>query len=327
LGRPASIQLEGFDWKVSAMPLDPQARAYLNKLAALRIPEFHTLEPAQARTMFRAMRALAGPPDPIGGVEDRVLPPSIPVRIYQPIEGGPAPRPVLVYFHGGGWVLGDIETVDNLCRRLANESRCVVVSVDYRLAPEAKFPAPLEDCFDVVWQVADEPSDFGVDRRRIAVGGDSAGANLAAAIALKARDRGDLPLAFQLLIYPIADFSFDTPSYRENAEGFGLTREMMAWYWSQYLATPEEGHSPLASPLRATDHSGLPPAMVITAEHDVLRDEGEAYAARLKESGVPVILQRYDGMIHGFLQMAETFDKGRIAIREAGQALRKALGG
>ncbi len=307
------------------MPLDPQARAYLDKLASLRIPEFHTMPPPEARTMFRAMRALAGPPDPIAGSEDRVLPPSIPVRVYTPAEGGPGLRPALVFFHGGGWVLGDIETVDNLCRRLANASGCVVVSVDYRLAPEAKFPAPLEDCFEAVWQVADEAPSFGIDRSRIAVGGDSAGANLAAAVALKFRDRGDLPLAFQLLIYPIVDFSFDTPSYRENAEGFGLTRAMMVWYWDQYLASPEDGRSPLASPLRAPDLSGLPPSLVITAGYDVLRDEGEAYAARLKEAGVPVEHRRYDGMIHGVLQMADAFAQGRAAILEAGRALREAM--
>ena len=307
------------------MALDPQARDYLDKLASLRLPGFHTMTPPEARTIFRAMRALAGPPDPVAEVEDRVLPPSIPVRIYRPIEGAPPPSPALVFFHGGGWVLGDIETVDNLCRRLANASRCVVLSVDYRLAPEAKFPAPLEDCFEVVWQVADEAAEFGIDRDRIAVGGDSAGGNLAAAVALKARDRGDPPLAFQLLIYPIVDHSFDTPSYSENSEGFGLSREMMSWYWDQYLASPEDGRSHLASPLKAPGLSGLPPALVITAEHDVLRDEGEAYAARLGEAGVPVELRRFDGMIHGFLQMADTFDQGMVAIKEAGRALREAL--
>ncbi|WP_435010300.1 alpha/beta hydrolase [Tundrisphaera lichenicola] len=307
------------------MPLDPQARDYLDKMASLRVPGFHTMAPPKARTLFRAMRAVGGPPDPVAEVEDRVISPSIPIRIYRPIDGEPAPSPALIFFHGGGWVLGDIETVDNLCRRLANASGAVVISVDYRLSPEAKFPEPLDDCFRVVSAVAKEASRFGIDPAWIAVGGDSAGGNLAAAVALKARDRGDLPLAFQLLIYPITDHSLETSSYSENAEGFGLTREMMGWYWGQYLATPEDGRSQLASPLKAADLAGLPPALILTAEYDVLRDEGEAYAGRLREAGVPVQLRRFDGMIHGFLQMADSFDQGRVAIREAGLALREAL--
>lgn len=311
------------------MPLDPQARAYLDKLAALKLPGFHQMPVAEARSVFRAMRAVAGRAEPVGAVADLFVPGPVPIplRAYTPAEGRGGPRPALVYFHGGGWVLGDVGSVDGICRRLANASGCVVISVDYRLSPEHKFPGPLSDCFEAVWHVFDEPETFGVDRRRIAVGGDSAGGNLAAAVALKARDRGDLPLAFQLLIYPITDHAFDTPSYRENAEGFGLTREMMAWYWDRYLASPEDGRSPLASPLRAPDLSGLPPALVITAGFDVLRDEGEAYAARLREAGVPVALSRYGGMIHGFLQMADGFDRARAAVREAGDALRAALGG
>jgi acetyl esterase len=309
------------------MTLDPQARIYLEKLGSLNLPGFHTMPPEESRQLFRAMRGLAGKPDPVGAVEDRVTPSSIPVRVYRPL-GSPAgpPLPVLVFFHGGGWVLGDIETVDNLCRRLANASGCAVVSVEYRLSPETKFPGPLDDCFEAVEFVAREAESFGIDPARIAVGGDSAGGNLAAAIALRARGRRDLKIAFQLLIYPITDFHFDTPSYHENADGYGLNREMMIWYWNQYLACPEDGLSPLASPYKAEDLSGLPPALVITAGFDVLRDEGLSYARRLLEAGVPVESKHYPGMIHGFLQMADSFDQGKLAIEEAGRALRTTVG-
>jgi acetyl esterase len=308
-----------------AMPLDPQARLYLDKLESLQLPGFHEMEPAEARKLFRAMRGLTGKPDPVGSVEDRVLPGSIPIRAYRPLEADDRKLPVLVYYHGGGWVLGDVETVDNLCRRLANASGCAVVSVDYRLSPEHKFPEPFNDCFQAARHVAAEAESFGIDRDRIAVGGDSAGGNLAAAVCLHARKRHELLIAFQLLIYPITDFSFDTASYIENSEGYGLSREMMIWYWDQYLDRPQNGMSPLASPLKADKLSGLPPASVITAGYDVLRDEGHAYAEKLRSAGVPVELRHYPGMIHGFLQMADSFDEGKAAIREAGQALRNAL--
>ena len=307
------------------MTLDPQARAYLDKLAALNIPGFHTMPPAEARRLFRAMRGLAARPDPVDLARDLTPPLAVPMRLYRPLGAGDRPLPALVYYHGGGWVLGDLETVDNLCRRLANASGSAVVSVDYRLSPEAKFPGPLEDCFAAARSVAADSADLGIDPRRIAVGGDSAGGNLAAGVARMARDRGLPPIAFQLLVYPIVDFRFDTPSYLENSEGFGLSRSMMAWYWDQYLASPEDGASPLASPLRADDLAGLPPALVITAGFDVLRDEGRAYAGRLAEAGIPVQAKHYPGMIHGFLQMADGFDQGKLAIAEAGAALRSAL--
>lgn len=309
------------------MTLDPQARIYLDKLEALNLPGFHTMSPEEARRLFKAMRGLAGKPDPVESVEDRTTPGGVPLRAYRPLGSEPGSTlPVLVYFHGGGWVLGDIETVDNLCRRLANASGCAVVSVDYRLAPEAKFPGPLDDCFEAVAFIPREADSFGIDPQRMAVGGDSAGGNLAAAVTLLARDTGGPKLAFQLLIYPITNFDFETPSYLENSEGYGLSREMMRWYWNQYLARPEDGRSPLASPLAAPDLSGLPPALVITAGFDVLRDEGRAFADRLLEAGVPAQLEHFPGMIHGFLQMADSFDQGKLAIQKAGLALRSALG-
>jgi acetyl esterase len=307
------------------MPLDPQARVYLSKMESLQIPGFHTMSPVDARKLFKAMRGLTARPDPVESVENRVTPGGIALRVYRPIGSGRDPLPALVFFHGGGWVLGDLETVDNLCRRLANGSGCSVVSVDYRLAPDCKFPGPVDDSFDAVRFVQEEADSLGIDPRRIGVGGDSAGGNLAAAVALKARDSEGVSIALQLLIYPITDFSFDTPSYLENAEGYGLSREMMVWYWDQYLARPEDGQLPLASPLKADNLAGLPPAMVMTAGFDVLRDEGQAYAARLIEAGVAAELKHYPGMIHGFLQMADSFDEGKRAIADASEALRSAL--
>ena len=199
-----------------------------------------------------------------------------------------------------------------------------MVSVDYRLAPEHPYPEPLHDCFEAVRHVAREAEAWGINRRKIAVGGDSAGGNLAAAVALMARERGDLPIAYQLLIYPIIDNAFGTPSYEENAEGYGLSREMMKWYWRQYLKHPDE-LAAFAAPIRVMDLSGLPPAMVITAGYDVLRDEGIAYADRLEKAGVRVERRHYPGMIHGFLQMADSLDQGKVAIQDAGKALRAAL--
>ncbi len=309
------------------MPLDPQVKEYLDKMAGLNLPGFHTMPVAESRAMFQALRSMVGKPEPVAAVEKRTLagPVPIPVRAYTPRDESPGPRPALLFYHGGGWVLGGLDTVDALCRKLANASGCVVISVAYRLAPEHKFPTPLDDCFEAARLVEADAGSFGVDPSRIAVGGDSAGGNLAASVALMARSRGGPKLAFQLLIYPIAEHDLDSPSYLANAEGYGLTRDIMAWYWTQYLGRPEDGLSPLASPLKAEDLSGLPPAFVMTAEYDVLRDEGDAYAARLAEAGVTVEHRCYPGQIHGFIQLAATFPETQRAIEDAARALREAL--
>lgn len=304
------------------MPLDPQAKEFLDMLAATRFPGFESMPIPVARALFLTRRDLGGPPVPVDQVGDRLLPGNIPARVYTP--AGPGPKPVLLYFHGGGWVLGGLDTVDAPCRRLANAAGCVVVSVDYRLAPEHKFPIPAEDCYTATRHVAENAAAFGADRDRIAVGGDSAGGNLAAAVTMMARDRGGPRLSFQLLIYPATDFAFDTPSYRAYAEGFGLTRKAARWYWSQYLPRPEDAANPLASPLRAQDLRNLPPARVITAEYDPLRDEGEAYAARLRAAGVRAEVRRFDGQIHGFFSMCGIMDQGKAAIDDAAAALREA---
>ena len=306
------------------MPLDPQAQAVLEQLAALDTPDFTTLEPEVVRQLSIVPPLAA--PLPVARVEDRTLPGpdgQIPVRIYTPEGTGPLPG--LVFFHGGGFVICDLDSHDGVCRALCNAGGCVVVSVDYRLAPEAKYPAAPEDCYAATRWVAEKGAEIGVDTDRVAVGGDSAGGNLSAVVSLMARDRGGPSLRHQLLVYPVTDFSFDTPSYLENAEGYLLTRAMMQWFWGHYLADSRQGSDAYASPLRAGSLAGLPPAHVVTAEFDPLRDEGEAYAERLRQAGVDVAQRRYDGVIHGFFTMFETIDCGRTAIDEAGRQLRAAF--
>lgn len=306
------------------MPLDPQAQRVLEQIAALGLPPNHTVSPEQARINAKARPRAAGPE--VAKVEDRQIPgpgPKIPVRIYTP--AGPGPFPVLVWFHGGGWVVGDLESADPTARHLAVGGDCVVVSVDYRLAPETKFPGAADDCYAATLWAAQNATQINGDAARIAVGGDSAGGNLAAAVSLMARDRNALPLAFQLLVYPVTARDFTTASYQQNAEGFLLTRDSMQWYWDHYLNHADEAANPYAAPLVAQDLTGLPSALVITAELDPLCDEGKAYAQRLQAAGVPTQYSCYDGMIHGFFGMPAVLDKGQQALAEANTALRQAF--
>ncbi len=312
------------------MPLDPQAQALLEHMRASGIPPFHTLPVADARQAMIDLFGKIKNPDlvcqPVSQIEDRDIPGTagpIPIRIYTP--AGDGPFPVLVYFHGGGWVLGSIETHDPMCRELTRSVGCVVVSVDYRLAPEHPFPAPLEDCYAAVCWVARHSADINGDAQRIAVGGDSAGGNLAAAVALTARDRGTPPLAYQLLIYPVLDHAFETNSYRENGAGYFLTQEMMVWFWQHYLRDEAYGASPQASPLRAQNLYGLPSTLLLTAEFDPLRDEGEAYAKRLQAAGGEVEYRCYAGMIHGFLRLTSRLETAARAMAETAETLRTAL--
>ena len=274
-----------------------------------------------------AMAALAGPLQEVARVEGRTIAgpkQPIPIRVYWPVNG--KDLPAVVYYHGGGWVIGNVDSVDRSCRALANASGCVVISVDYRLAPEHKFPAAVEDSDAALRYVAEHAGEFHVDPNRIAVAGDSAGGNLAAVASLIARDRGGPKIAFQLLVYPVTDYDDDRTSSHEFAQGYFLTRPMMDYFWGHYLARPEDGRHPHASPIKAESLAGLPPAMVITAECDPIRDQGEAYAQRLRESGVPVLLKRYEGAIHVFFNLAGVIDSGKQAIEDAGAALRAALG-
>jgi acetyl esterase len=242
----------------------------------------------------------------------------IPLRLYASERGGL--RPALVYFHGGGFVFGNLDTHDAVCRALAKESGAVVVSVDYRLSPESKFPAAVDDSYAATVWVAANAERLGIDKNRIAVGGDSAGGNLATVIAMRCRNAGGPKLAAQVLLYPVTDSSsHETGSHREFAEGYFLTTAGMEWFTSLYLASADQKHHPEVSPLLASDLSGLPPALVITAEFDPLRDEGEAYGKRLEQAGVPVTITRYPGMIHGFVSMRGVLEGGRQAIQEAAQ--------
>ena len=309
------------------MPLHPQAEKLLSLLQGALPRDPAVLSPAALRAGYRALVAGRRGPE-VEKVEDRRIPGpggEIPVRLYRPRTRGPLP--LLVFLHGGGFVVCDLDTHDPLCRLLANAVGCAVLSVDYRLAPEAKFPAAPEDCYAATCWAAENARALGTDPSRIAVAGDSAGGNLAAVVAQQVRDRSGPDLVHQLLIYPVTHHAFDTLSYRENAEGYFLTRGMMEWFWNHYLEKPEHGRDPLASPLVAEDVSGLAPATVVTAEFDPLRDEGEAYAERLRAAGVPVELQRYDGMFHGFFAMTEMLDTAREAMEHAAGRLRAAFAG
>lgn len=301
------------------MPLDPQAKAFLDKLNDLRMPALENLSLEQIRTL---PAPIAGPVEEVTKSEDRTIPGvdghEIPVRIYWPNGWNGGPAPGLVVFHGGGWVMGTLDLYDSLARSLSNAASCVVVSVDYRMAPEHRFPAAAEDCHSAAVWVNRHAAELGVDPQRVVVGGDSAGGNLAAVVSLMARDRGTVSLAGQVLVYPIADCDFETASYRDNAEGYFLTRASMMWFWDQYVPDPPDRNHPYASPLRAESLAGLPPAWVMTAGFDPLRDEGEALAARLEADGVPVHLEKFDGQIHGFLRRTDLYDEAWRAIRLIG---------
>ena len=308
------------------MPLDPQAQRVIEAVTQLNLPPLESSTPEEARESLRFRTALLGPVEDVAAVADHQVPVKggeITVRVYSP--GGVGPHPALVFYHGGGWVIGDLYTHDGLCRSLTNAARCAVLSVDYRLAPEFRYPVAVEDSYAALVWAGANAARLRINPRRIAVGGDSAGGNLATVVALVAGERGGPPLVHQILIYPATDHDLNTPSYLENATGYLLTREGMRWFWSHYLAREAQGLERYASPLRAPSLRGLPSALVITAEYDPLRDEGEAYAARLRDAGVPVTVTRYPGMIHGFVRMTRILDKARTALDEIAGSLQKAF--
>ena len=310
------------------MSLDPAAAGLLQQMEEAGAPPLNEMSPAEARVAAEGFVALGGPGDEIAEVVNRTVPGphgDIGVRIYRPRAGAGASLPCLVYFHGGGWVLGTLDSTDAICRTVANRADCVVVSVDYRLAPEFKFPVPLDDCYAATEWVVANAASIGGDGARVAVGGDSAGGNLAAAVCLRARDTNGPALRHQLLVYPVTDHDFTTASYKANGDGYLLTTSMMTWFWDHYLAKKADAKNPLASPLRAKDLSGLPPALVITAEFDPLCSEGEAYAAALTAAGVAVTATRYPGMIHAFWQMLAVFPDASKAADQAASALRTAF--
>ncbi len=318
------------------MPLEQDTAKLLQQLNALGAPDISTLSPETARTLSFTTPAGHNPlePVPVARVVDRQIPggnaqdirgaaSEIPIRIYTPLV--PGSQGALVYFHGGGWVLGNLDSHDAVCRRLAGGAGITVISVGYRLAPETPYPGGLNDCYAATAWVANNAHLLGIDPLKIAVGGDSAGGNLAAAVTLKARDEAWPTIRFQLLIYPVTDARFDTASYRDNASGYLLSRDAMIWFWNHYVPNPDERTQAYASPLRADSLVALPPALVLTAEYDPLRDEGEAYANALRSAGVQVTQTRYPGLIHGFFDMWETVPASRGAVKAATAALRNAL--
>lgn len=313
------------------MTLHPDAKRFLDQLRLSNAPATGELPPNEARELTdRNAPALFGPTDPVANVEDRKIhgPASeIGIRIYQPAQPqSPTGSPCTLFFHGGGWVTGSLTSHDGVCRALAARTPCTVLSVEYRLAPENKFPAAVEDAWAAVLWVVENAAALGVDPARVAVAGDSSGGNLAAVVAIRARDHRTR-LAHQLLIYPVTNFDFTTHSYRENADGYWLTKEGMRWFWAQYLPSEAAGSNPEASPLLASDLSGLAPATVTTAEYDPLRDEGKAYADRLQAAGVPVTYRCYEGMIHGFYRLAGEIGNAHQALDEAAESLRTAFEG
>lgn len=316
------------------MPLHPEAVAARARRAAENMPPRYTQTLAEARaTDLAEIQAGSGVKEPVGSVRDVRISgrdaAELVIRVYEPANdvAGSGTWPALLYFFGGGWVLGNLETGDGICRSMTNAIGCVTVSVGYRLAPEFPFPAAVEDCYAGLEWLADNAADLNVDPQRIAVGGDSAGGNLAAAISLLARDAEGPSIRHQLLVYPAADYLADTPSMRENDDPLLFNRRSAAWYWGHYLRNAEDGENPLASPLRALSLAGLPPATVITAEFDPLRDEGEQYAKRLCESGVRVEARRFDGMPHGFFAMPGYYAAGRQAQEYAACRLAAAFAG
>jgi acetyl esterase len=302
-------------------PLHPQARAVLDEIVASRVDDSQPCDIAELRRLEKVEARFSGPPQEVAAVRDlRISGPAgaLPIRLYFP-DGQP-PHPTVMFIHGGGCALGSVELSDEVCRALCRASNMLVASVGYRLAPEHPFPAGLDDCAAALRWLGGQ-TEVGA----IAVGGDSAGGNLAAATALLAREQGISDLALQLLIYPALDPALGEPSMDSLATGYGLTKEGMRCFWDMYLQSPDGAANPHASPLRASDLSGVAPAFILTAEYDPLVDEGERYAGRLKESGVRVLLRRFDGMIHGFVSYLGRLDAAQAAIDDCARALREAI--
>jgi acetyl esterase len=314
------------------MALDPQAKAVIELAIKAGRPPYHMLSPKEARQLFLETRPFSTPPAPaIGTVRNLAAEGpvgQIPLRLYRPAGVPEATRlPVYVYFHGGGWVIGDLESHDVLCRQLTAESGACVIAVDYRLAPEHKFPAAADDAWAATRWIAAHAAELGVDPARLAVGGDSAGGNLAAVVSLMAREAGGPALALQVLLYPVTDVGRESGSYTDFAEGYMLTRESMRWFTAHYLGRKEDAMDWRVSPLRASSLAGLPPALIITAGFDPLHDEGAAYATRLREAGVTVDYVSFGGMIHGFAGMGRVLDSALRVVALIGGSLRQALRG
>ena len=310
------------------VPLDPQAEDFLRqqRLAGNKVWELMT--PFEARDAARTFKPFSGKPEAVASLDHLFIPgptADLPLWIYRPKQDLEALQPALIYFHGSGWVVSNIETADPFSRSLANRSGCVIIAVNYQKAPEHKFPLPFDDCYAATEWVFNNSTDLRIDPARIGVLGDSAGGNLAAAVALKARDQNGPAIKLQVLIYPAVAYAWDTPSYLANAEGYGLQRAGMIYFWNHYIHQPSDASNPYFSPLSAKDHSGLPPAFIVAAEYDPLCDDAENYARKLEMAGVKVKFNLYRGMIHGFLWMAGVFDQSRALIDEIAQQVKIGL--
>lgn len=310
--------------------LHPQAHALIRLIEEKGLPPTHTLTPAEARHWYRERRFFTQPDSPqVASTHELKAPGAagdIPLRLYRPIGSSPEQNlAVLVYFHGGGWVIGDLETHDTLCRELANASGCAVVAVDYRMGPENRFPAAVDDCISATAWVRSNAGSLRLDASRLAVGGDSAGGNLAAVVAIAARDSGNLPIAFQLLIYPATDMRRTAPSHTSNGEGYLLTRDTIGYFHDHYIDDSSHDLDWRASPLLHPDLSGLPPAFIVTAGYDPLRDEGLQYAQALTDAGTRSTLVCFERQVHGFITMGRVLDEANTATALCASQLRAAL--
>lgn len=305
------------------MPIDPQIQAMLD--AAKDLPPMHTVPVEAARAGVERQFVTGLPKPEVGKVEERTIDgPGGPLRLRIYTPAGEGPFPLLAFYHGSGFCVCSLDTHDDMCRHLCRGSGAVVCSVDYRLAPEHKYPAGPDDCVAATRWAAEHAAELNADPNRIAIAGDSAGGNMAAVVALRLRDEGGPKLVGQLLIYPVTDhYTAETPSMTKHATGTGLMRDTMIWFWDNYLGDSTQAENSYVSPIRARDLSNLPPALVITAEYDVLCDEGESYAERLRQAGVPTRMTRYDGMNHGFFFWVDTVEKARRAMDEACAWLRE----
>ncbi len=313
------------------MTLDPDVARLIEASRTSSQPGYDEMPVAEARALYRTSRLAAGLPAPAVAERQSLNAEGphglIPLRLYRPHGVSAGPLPVIVYFHGGGWVLGDLDVFESLCCRLANASVCAVASVDYRLAPEHKFPKAVDDAYAAVQWIGARATDLNIDATRLAVAGDSAGGNLAAVVCLLARDKGGPAIAYQILLYPVTDASMGCPSYERFGAGYLLTRESMAWFYDCYAPQDIDRTDFRLSPLAAQSLAGLPPALVLTAGFDPLRDEGECYAQRLAaEANVPVTLWRVAGQVHGFLPMSKQIAAAGPVIDKVGRIVGNALG-
>ncbi len=310
--------------------LDPQARALIDLITERQLPAVHTLKPEEARSLYRDRRHFTQPDPPaVAEVRELRTDRGVPLRLYRPqVQGdslGPAALPVLVYIHGGGWTIGDLETHDVLCRQLCRGAGIAVVAVDYGLGPEVRFPGGVDDCVQATRWVRAHAAELGLDATRIAVGGDSAGGNLAAVVALTLRDAGDPPLAYQLLIYPATDMRAVAPSHSHNGQGYLLTNDSIAYYRGHYIENPAHWADWRASPLLAADLTRLPPALVLTAGYDPLRDEGRQYADALSAAGNRVEYICFERQIHGFITMSRVLQEALTAVDLCSALLKREL--